>query len=140
MKKHFYLPLFSRGVAALFVIIVVATASFIMAYGSSLLGIGDLDMAFISSKGVEAFVRVDGCVEEAMRRLRYNTSYAGGVYIFSSGSCAIIISSAGSDRTILAASNVDGRYFRTLQVEVTLGGDSVTGTIITINSWQELST
>lgn len=130
----------NRGVAALFVVIVIAAAAFMMAYGSALLGIGDLDMGYIQSRGHEAFAYADGCLEEALRQLRYNISYTGGTYQLSNGSCVILVTTAGSTRTISVSGNTGGQYSKHIQVTVTLGGDAVSGTTITVTSWQELST
>lgn len=131
---------FSRGVVALFLIVIIAAASFIMAYGSSLLSIGELDMGYVASRGREAFANADGCAEEALRRLRYDAGYAGGTYTLPNGACVIIITTAGSTRTVSVTADVAGTYFKTLQIDVTLSGDAVSGTVITVNSWKELAT
>jgi len=131
--------LFPRGVVALFLIVLIAAASFIMAYGSALLGVGELDMGYVASRGREAFANADGCAEDALRRLRYDTGYTGGTYTLPNGGCVIIITTAGSTRTLSVTANVADTYFKAIQVDVTVGGDSVTGTIITVDSWKEIS-
>jgi len=135
-KRDIFSP---RGVVALFLIVLIAAASFIMAYGSSLLSIGELDMGYVASRGREAFANADGCAEEALRRLRYDTGYTGGTYTLPNGACVIIITTAGIHRTISVTANVADTYFKAIQVDVTVGGDSVTGTIITMDSWEEIS-
>jgi len=128
----------SRGVAALLTIIIVAAATLIMAYSASLLGLGELDLGYTSSKGGEALALAEGCAEEAMRRIRIDTSYTvtSSSLVFDNGSCIITVESSGSNRTIKANSTV-GDYHKKIKLGLSLSGDS--GDVITIGSWEELS-
>jgi len=128
----------NRGVAALLTIIIVAAATLIMAYGASLLGLGELDLGYTSSKGGEAMALADGCAEEAMRRIRLNTSYTvtSSSLAFDNGSCIITVESSGSNRTVKANGTVSD-YHKKIELGLSLSGDS--GNVITIDSWEELS-
>ena len=75
-----------RGVAALVVIVLVGAAALLFVQGSALLGLGELDLGYTSQKGSEAFSVADGCMEEALQRMRLSTSYTGGSLDTSNGS------------------------------------------------------
>ncbi|MCK5591230.1 MAG: hypothetical protein KAI72_04670 [Candidatus Pacebacteria bacterium] len=121
-----------KGIAAILTVIIISAATLIMAFNSSLLGLGELELGYTSQKSGEAMAVADSCVEESLRRLRLDSSYAGGVLNVNSDSCVINIVVAGANRTIVAESTV-GEYHKKIQVEATLSGRDVT-----VNSWQEL--
>ena len=119
------------GVAALLTIVIIGAAGLIMAYSASILALGDLEMGFDSQKGSQAFALADGCVEEAMRRLRLDNSYSGGSLSVGDNSCIIGIDTSGSDRTINVTSTVD-IYHKVIEANVTVSDSSVV-----LNNWQE---
>jgi len=116
-----------RGVAALLTIVIVAAATLIMAYTASLLGLGELDLGYTSQKGAEAMSVADGCMEEALRRIRLDTGYSGGSLSLGGGSCII----ERSGNTITVTGTVD-EYNKKIEAEISLNGN-----VITINSWEE---
>jgi hypothetical protein len=119
------------GVAALLTIVIVGAASLIMAYSASILALGDLELGYDAQKGSQAFSLADGCVEEAMRRLRLDDTYSGSSLSIGSNSCIIGISSSGLNRTIVVTSTVD-IYHKKLEAQV-----SISGSDVTLNSWEE---
>jgi hypothetical protein len=119
-----------KGIAALLTIVIVAAATLIMAYSSSLLGLGELELGHTSQKGEEAFAVADGCMEEALRRIRVNTSYTGGSLNVSNGSCTITVTGSGP-YTITVTGTV-GDYNKKIAT-----GVSVASRVLTINSWEE---
>jgi hypothetical protein len=121
-----------RGVAALVVIVVVGAAALVLVQGAALLGLGELDSAYTSQKGSEAFSIADGCMEEAFERMRLSTSYAGGSLNVSNGSCTITLS--GSNPYTITVLGTTGNFNKKIEAVI-----SITNKIITINSWQELS-
>lgn len=121
-----------RGIAAILTVLIVSAATLIMAFNSSLLGLGELDLGYTSQKAGEAMSVADSCVEESLRRLRLDSSYAGGSINVNVNSCVINIVAVGGSRTIVVESTV-GEYHKKIQVEAVLSGRDVT-----INSWQEV--
>ena len=119
------------GIAALLTIVIIGAASLIMAYSASILSLGDLELGFDSQKGSQAFALADGCMEEAMRRLEIDDLYVGGTLSIGDNSCIIVISSSGSDRTILVTSEVD-IYHKKIEAQVTLSSGE-----LVLNSWEE---
>ena len=85
-------------------------------------------------KGGEAFSVADGCMEEALGRMRMNSAYTGDSLNFDNGSCIITVIISGNNRTVTVTGTV-GNYSRKIESTATL-----TNNIVTINSWQELST
>ena len=124
------------GIAALFTVIVIGSAGLLMAYGAVMLGIGELELGYTASRGAEAFALADGCVDEALERLRVNESYSGGILTLPNGWCDIQVQVIPSptQRTITVTGTINTMYYKKLQTVVTVGS------AVTIDSWLELST
>jgi hypothetical protein len=120
------------GVAAMVVIVVVGAAALIFTQGAALLGLGELDLGYTSQRGAEAFSVADGCMEEALERMRLNSSYAGASLNVSNGSCTITV--AGSNPYTITVLGTTGNFNKKIESTITL-----TGNVITIDSWEELS-
>lgn len=127
-----------KGVAALLTIVIVAAAALIMAYSSSLLGLGELDLGYTSQKSSEAFAVADGCMEETLRRIRLDTNYGVGVgdinLTVSNGSCIINVKDLGGNQRRITITGTSGDYNKKIEAEITLSGN-----VIAIDSWQEKS-
>lgn len=128
-----------RGFAALVTVVIIGAATLLMAYNATLLGLGELDMGFTSQRGSEAFSVADGCMEETLRRIRIDTVYGVGSgtinLTVSNGSCILDVTDLGGGQRRLVVTGTSGSYNKKLQVELTL-----TGNVISIDSWAELST
>src|SRR3989338_4004894 len=123
----------TKGATALLKVVIVGAATLIMAVSASYLGLGELDLGYTSQKGAETFFIADGCMEEGLRQLRLDTGYTGDTLSLGDGSCIISVVSSGNDRTITVTATMN-EYNKKLEVNLTL-----TGNVITINSWVELS-
>lgn len=119
------------GAAALLTVVIVSAAVLVMALGTSLRGVGDLDMGYTAQKGNEALAVADACAEEAIRRLRIESGYTGGTFNIGSGSCILTVSNVSTTYTITSVGTV-GDYTKTVQVVITLNGSSTT-----VDSWEE---
>lgn len=135
LVKKCYLFTHNGGIAALFTIVVIGSAVLLMSYASIMRGIGELDMGFTAQRGGESFALADGCVEEALRRLRLNPGITSISLSSVSGTCTAAITSSGNQRSIIATAIVDGAYYKRIQVTLTLSGNVITS----IDSWQEVS-
>jgi len=125
-----------KGIAAFLVIVMISAVALVMAYTASILGLGEIEMGFDSHKGNEAFAVADGCVEQALRRLRLDTNYTGETLSFAENSCIISVSGAGSSRTIYTTSTV-GDYSKKIEADISFTQDPVTGVVISLDSWEE---
>ena len=127
-----------KGGAILLIVVIIAVATLIMAYSSSILGLGELDLGYTSQKGSEAFSIADGCIEETLRRIRLNTNYGIGAGTINlsvdSGSCAIDVVDLGENQRRITVSGTISDYTKKIETELILNGN-----IITVTSWMEKS-
>jgi hypothetical protein len=123
----------NRGVAAILTIVIISAAALIMAFSSSILGLGELDLGVSSSSGEEALSIADGCMDEAMRRIRLDTNYSGDALSQTNGACIISVVPSGNDRTITVTASTTDSYYKKLEVGITLSGN-----VITLNTWEEV--
>lgn len=123
----------NRGAAALLTIVIIGIASLIMAISAARLGLGELEMGYDEGKGSAVLSLADGCGEEALARLRKNSAYTGETITTDDGSCVIIVTGGGADRTVASVATI-GSYTKKIEMQVTLS-DSV----ISIISWGETS-
>ena len=125
-----------NGGSMLLVVIIIAISTLIMAYSSSILGLGELDLGYTSQKGAEAFSIADGCIEEALRRIKLDTNYgigAGTINLsVNNGSCTIDITDLGGNQRKIIASGMVDNYIKRIETELILNGN-----IITVTSWAE---
>jgi len=124
--------LHQRGVAALLTIVIVSAAALVIALSSSILGLGELDIGYVDSKGEESLSIADGCVEEALRRIRLDTDYSGSSITQSNGTCIISVVPSGSNRTITVTASTTDSYYKKIEAGITLSGN-----VITLDSWEE---
>lgn len=122
-----------KGAALLLMVVVVGASALLMAIGASRLGMGELEMGYISQKADETLYLADGCADEALLRLRKNAGYSGGALSLESGSCMINVAANGNDRTITVGAT-SGQFNKKIRVNATING-----TTIIINSWTEIS-
>ena len=120
-----------RGIAALIVVVLIGATALIMAFSASWFGIVDLDTGYIAKKGEEVGALADGCMDNALQRLRFDVNYSGETLVVGGGSCIIAVVANGNDRVITVNASL-GNYSQGLVASVTLSGN-----IITLNSWQE---
>ena len=84
------------GFAALIAIVAIGAAALIIAYNASLLGLGELESGYTSQQGSEAFSLAEGCMDEALRRLRIAPTLASTFSppVLGGGSCSVTIAQA----------------------------------------------
>ena len=135
MKRNIYNQ---DGLAALMVVIIVSAATLIMAYNTSLLGLGESEMGFASQKGGEALAVAEACSEEVLRRIKIDSEYGVGVsdieLLIGDNSCIININKNLNNRTI-AILGTAGKFKQKIEIGITLSGPE--NEKITLNYWQE---
>ena len=124
-----------KGFVALISIIVISTVALGIAMSISLLGVGEARSALDFKRGNETLKIAEGCIEEALLRLRDNAGYTGDPLDVGDGSCTITISGTGADRTIDVEATITTPvdYIRNIRVTVKRTGNS-----INVVSWQEM--
>ncbi len=96
------------------------------------LGVGEGQVSLAITKGEGALVFIEGCMEDALLKLRNSASYAGGTISRPEGICTITVSQAGSNYTVTTTTTATD-YRRTVQAVVNRGGS-----YLTISSWKEI--
>ena len=128
-----------KGAAALISVLIISAAALIIAFSSSMLGLGELDLGYTSQKSNEALSLADGCMEEILRRIKLDTNYGVGAGEISltlgNGSCKISIIDLGNNQRQITISSNIGKYNKKIASQILL-----TGNVITINFWEELDT
>lgn len=123
----------NKGFVALLTIILVSAAVLIMAFSSSILGLGSLEGGVTQTGSSRAFWMADTCIDEALERLRESASYAGGNESNTNASCIISVTPSGDERLIsVTASTTDG-YYAEIESQVDLSQG-----FVVINSWERI--
>lgn len=120
-----------RGVAALFVVAIIGATALIMAFSASWFGIVDLDTGYLAKNGEEAASLADGCLENALQRLRFDVNYSGEILNFGEKSCIISVISNGNQRSITVNASLEN-FHQKLTANISLDSNN-----ITLNGWQE---
>lgn len=121
------------GATALVTVLIISAASLIMAYGATMLGLGELGMSYNSQEGDGAMFGAESCLEEVLIKLKRNPSYSGSNLVINDYSCIISISGAGNPYYISVESSY-GDYTKKIEVEAEFNGSSPR-----LSSWTEVS-
>lgn len=129
-----------RGAIALLALLILLAASLTLTTGLSLRGITNLQSVSTLREGEEAFSGADGCVMEALRRLRDNSAYQGGTWTLGWVRCLVTVTDeGGGQRTIRAAATV-GRSTRRIRAVAQVGSVVLSGRTVrslSLSVWEE---
>ena len=127
------------GFVAIVTIVVLAALTVLLGYSAGILGISEIQLGYTSQKGLEAFSAADGCMEEALERIRKNNAYGVGAgtqnYTLGNGSCTVDVTDLGGGQRQIVITGTSGFYNKKIQTTITITAGS-----ITVNTWAELST
>ncbi len=120
----------TAGFAALISILVVSAVALAISMSISLLAIGEARSSLDFKKSQEALKIAEGCSEEALLRLKNNSSYTGTgavALIVGNGECSISVSPSGVDKVINVTAQVSepSTYIKRLRVTVRTLGNSI---------------
>lgn len=127
-----------NGFATLATMVVVFFVALLLAMGIQFLGLGELQHGYTSNLGEQAFAIGDGCVDEALQRLRFSSSYAGGTVTHGDDACTIAVSGSGGTRQVDVAATVNGHIVREIRAQVALTAASPRN-VVSVTSWEELT-
>lgn len=119
-----------KGYVALSIVLILTAVILGITVTVAQLGIGEGQSSLSLSKGEDVLNFVEGCMEDALLKLRSNISYSGGSITRPEGTCSITVTTAGPLYTITATTGTT-TYKRTVQAVVTR-----TSAII-LTSWKE---
>lgn len=120
-----------RGFIAFMVVVVIAMIAAFVVVSTSLTGTGTLLGAYTTTRSEKSLSTADACFEEALLRLKRNSSYTGGTYTIHTIPCTIVVRAVGNTRTILTQATTSG-VVRTL-----VGSSTVSGSSVTLDAWGE---
>ncbi len=132
MRSGIHLHSYQKGAAALIMVVVLGVAALLMAVGAARLGMGEIQSGYTAQKAAETLYLADGCIEDSLERVRKNPSYGGGTVTLENGTCTVTVATSGNTYTITVLATVDV-YNKRVQAVA-----SVNGTVITVNSWNEI--
>jgi hypothetical protein len=122
--------------AALLVVVTLGAAAVVIALGAVRLGVSELDLGYLAQRSGAVLAVADGCLDEVLRRLRFDPNYGVGAGSFSvpvdDGSCTMTVVDLGAGRRQLTAVGAAGSYRRKVAVEVNLSGPA-----FVVERWEE---
>jgi hypothetical protein len=132
---NFKKKLNQSGVAALFIVVVIAGSALLMARGVAMLSLGEVDMSYQFDKAEEVMAIAEGCAEESLRRLQLDGNFSATdlQLPLGRGFCIINIISSGEDKIIEIEAKLEN-FHKNISLDITLDPDR-----IIIKKWQELS-
>lgn len=89
-----------KGAIALISILIITAASLIIVLSVNLLSLIGLKTAFLRVQGEKSFYFSDGCIEEALVRLKRDPNYTGGSLTSENKICNVVVTSNLDLRTI----------------------------------------
>lgn len=125
------------GFVALTTVLVVSAVVLFVTISISLLGVDEARSSLDYKKGQETLLIAEGCAEEALIRLRSDSSYVGTATALTvgNGNCTIVVTGTLPDKNITIQAEIPGQpiYRKRLSVDVKVAAGSVN-----IVSWSEI--
>lgn len=119
-----------KGFLAMSTVLIVSAVTLSIAIAVSLSGIGEGKTGLLHWQGSNALYLAEGCMEDALLKLRTSASYTGGTITRPEGSCTVTVTGAGTYTVTVAATNATST--RQIQAVATRSGK------VAISSWKEL--
>lgn len=120
----------SGGYVAISVVLILTAVVLGIMITVAQLGVGEGQVSLALSKGEDTLNFTEGCMEDALLKIRSNASYAGGTITRPEGTCSITVSQAGSTYTVTATTTAT-TYKRTIQAV------AIRSTSMSLTSWKE---
>lgn len=121
-----------QGYIALLTTLIVLAVALVTVGSVSLLSIGEAESGLALSKGESSLQFVEGCMEDAILKVKTNANYSGGTITHPEGKCVITVTKNGSTYTLTSTTDNTVQYKRVVQVTLTRTNS------ISINSWKEI--
>jgi len=123
------------GYITLISLIVVGAVATAVTLSLILLGLSSARSSLSNQQGGSAYFLAEACVEEALREIRENSSYAGNDSLnFSVGSCQYTVSNQGGEQRLIQSTGTVGVNTRRIEAQT----QSINPQIF-INYWQEVT-
>lgn len=122
-----------QGYIALIAVIIIVAATLAISLSLNVLSIGETESGLIKQQSVQAFGIADTCMQEAYLQLERDSGYTGASLNVGEGSCAILVTDAGTDELITVTATLKDIQ-RKHESLVTVNGNQVT-----VQYWKELT-
>lgn len=122
----------NNGFVAVSVVLILIVVIVSISSTVTLLSIGEAQSGLRLYQGEDNLQFVEGCVEDAILKVRANSSYLGGTITRPEGSCTVTINSPNPNWDITVSSSAID-FQRKIQVTFTRGTKN-----ITLTSWKEI--
>jgi hypothetical protein len=119
-----------RGFLAMSTVLIVSAVVIAIAVSTMYIGIGDGKTALIHWNGTNTLYLTEGCMEDALLKLRASASYTGGTITRPEGSCTVTVTGSGTYTITVTSTNAT----TTRQVQAVATRTSK----VAITSWKEL--
>jgi hypothetical protein len=119
-----------KGFLAMSTVLIVSAIVMAIAVSVSLIGIGEGKTGLIHWQGSNALYLAEGCMEDALLKLRASAIYSGGTITRPEGSCTVTVTGSGTYTVTVTATNASAT--RSIQAIATRSGK------VAISSWKEL--
>ncbi len=120
-----------KGFIAIVTILMISALVLLVSLSVTAMAISQLQGSLGQTNGEEKWYLTDGCVEDALLKIRAGPSYAGGSITRPEGTCNVVVSQAGNVYT-LTVNSASTSYNRTARVTATRSGT------VTVSSWKEI--
>jgi|APSaa5957512622_1039677.scaffolds.fasta_scaffold114371_2 hypothetical protein len=124
----------NQGYIAFSSLLVISAVVLAVSVSVALQGVTESQASLTYKKGQESMMAANGCIEEALIRLRDSVNYTGGSLGLGNSNCVIALTGTGADRTIVVTSTITDPpdYVKHLEATVKRAGNSVN-----VISWLE---
>lgn len=122
------------GFMAFASLLVVSAVTLAIAVSIVLLGVGEARSSLDFRLGSTALVAARACGEEALYRVKFDQSYAGGSLNVGGGVCSISVIALGSQRSITVDAQVSAASSYSKRIRIVA---ERTGGGVSIKNWQE---
>ena len=119
-----------KGFLAMSTVLIVSAIVLAIAVSTSLIGIGEGKTGLLHWQGSNALYLAEGCMEDALLKLRTSASYTGGTITRPEGSCTVTVTGSGTYTVSITATNAS--LTRQIQAVATRSGK------VAISTWKEL--
>ena len=128
-----------RGIAALITVVAIIVILTVLVMTVGKFTINELVLSGHMDQSHRSLQNAEACSDEALYRLKLDSSYTGGTLTFANGSCTIAVAGSGGTRTVTINSTVNDQT-RDLQINVTLSSNTdTTADTSVITNWEEVN-
>lgn len=113
----------SSGMIAFTSLLIISAVTLAIATSISLLGVNEARNSLDVKRSTEALKISDSCIEEAIYRLKSDSTFTGATLNVGNGQCSMSITGSGGDRTIISTGTINGTpYTRKVQAGIKFTG------------------